>query len=139
MNSLKKKRVSKELHGLNYTVDEDTCTINVEYKEYQVKFILKSNFPFEPPSDFFVNEKRISYSPNCFPKRLFEEYCKIKKECPCCSSILCSNNWGINLTLINIIDEYIIFANMLKRINTSLVLKKIKLPDDMINEIISFY
>jgi hypothetical protein len=139
MNNLKKKRVTKELEGLNYSVDENNCTINVEYKGYQVKIVLKSNYPFDPPSDFFVNEKRISYSPNCFPQRLFDEYCKIKKDCPCCTSILCSNNWHIHLTLIDIIKEYFVFVNMLKRINTSLILKKIKLPDDMINEIISFY
>ena len=139
MNSLKNKRVAKELAGLNYSVDQNDCTINVEYKEYQIKFILKSNYPFDPPSDFFVNQKKISYSPGCFPKRLFEEYCKIKKVCPCCASILCHKNWGIHLTLIDIIEEYIVFANMLKRINTIFTIKKIKLPDDMINEIISFY
>jgi hypothetical protein len=139
MNSLKKKRVSKELAGLNYTVDNENCIVNVEYKGYQVKFILKSNYPFDPPSDFFVNQKKISYSQGCFPKRLFDEYCKIKKDCPCCSSILCDNNWGLQLTLIHVIEEYFVFVNMLKRINTTLILKKIKLPDDMINEIISFY
>ena len=42
MNNLKKKRVSKELEGLNYSVDENNCTINLEYKRYQVKIVLKS-------------------------------------------------------------------------------------------------
>ena len=61
-------------------------------------------YPFKPPKvrinyiDFFDNLPHALYGTKYF-KEVF------KQECLCCSSILCSNNWGPNFGFITILNE----------------------------------
>ena len=69
------------------------------------KFIITSHYPFKPPK-LYINDKSISfYHQNTnleFMKNL-KKYTGI--QCFCCETILCSNNWGPQFTIKNILDD----------------------------------
>ena len=71
---------------------------------YPIQISMTECYPFKPPKvrinyiDFFDNLPHALYGTKYF-KEVF------KQECLCCSSILCSNNWGPNFGFITILNE----------------------------------
>ena len=112
------KRYQKELYllynqqidkNLNYSIEvnsfsEDSVVI---YMELIGKILLELEiqitkyFPFGKPTLKINNIDYIEYL-HIDPK--FYDKFNINI-CPCCSSILCSNNWGCSYKFIDIIDE----------------------------------
>ena len=136
MNQLKLKRINKELKNLNFSITDYFVEIELNNNIY--KFSLQSNFPFEPPNQFFVNNNVISYSPISFSEKELNNYNKFFDKCPCCTTILCKNNWNLNYSLINIIDEYELFKKNLKIIENISILKK-NINDDIINYLVKTF
>ena len=71
---------------------------------YPIHISMTDYYPFKPP------KVRINYMDffDILPHSLYEtKYFKqvFKKECLCCSSILCYNNWGPKFGFINILTE----------------------------------
>lgn len=128
-------RLNRELREYPYTlIDEET--IQFQYKKYLVSVGGFSLYPFHPPQ-VSINGKILSYSPPFFPLRSIEGYSE-KYKCPCCTSIMCANNWSPSLGLLAILNEYELFIQNLKMFQRIKVFKHVNLPDDMIGEIISF-
>jgi hypothetical protein len=133
MNTLCIKRIKKELQNIPYNSQDNFITF--QYHRYHIKIVF-TNYPFLPPY-VYIDHSLLSYSPNSFPRRIFQEYCKIFS-CPCCSSILCANNWNLNYTIIHILDQYTDFIKTLVSLQKIRVFKYIHLPTDLIKEISSF-
>ena len=113
------------------------------------KLALTSEYPFSPP------KAEISVDLNKW-KLLHEDFFKItegsiknwrkkwgKYHCACCKSILCSDNWGPSLTILDIsneleshIDEKI---EMREKLYLDIVVKnKVEIPEDIIEYIKEF-
>lgn len=128
-------RLNRELkeHPFMF-IDEETIKFN--FKKYTIQVSAFAQYPFHPPK-VSINGKILSYSPYFFPSRSIEGYSG-KHGCPCCTSIMCANNWSPSLGIISILNEYELFIKNLKKFQQIQVFKHVKLPDDMIGEIISF-
>lgn len=98
---IKKNRV------VSYYSDE-TCkhmTVIVEtYNNTICKFILNNRFPFRPPESF-IND--IPFHTYVKVPKVYIYYMKLifNKECFCCDSSLCENNWSPAKRLWEIVDE----------------------------------
>jgi len=98
------------------------------------EFIINSYYPFKPPK-LILNGKPYSeyfrFTSDNF-RHLFNKYKGDK--CFCCQTILCSDNWGPQLTLTNIMNEVNEFHNDCKDISNiiiSNVIKRKYLVDDI--------
>ena len=130
------RRIFKEVEKFNknesinkkyYLFMEDNFLICTNYKSELFRLNIPSNYPFFPYKVNFFNGSnnyfRYLYSifsnikKNNYDKKIISFFYNIQfkkislflksdNECFCCSSILCSNNWSPNLTIINFIDEY---------------------------------
>ena len=130
-----KRRLTKELHEVEYEIDDNERVVNMHYLNKDIRVLIPPNYPFIPPK-IYINEHRLSYNPANFPRRLWNTYCK-NHPCPCCSNSLCANNWSPARTIIPSIDEYYKFVNTLKTYHKFYIFKN-SLPDDMLYEIFSF-
>lgn len=129
-------RLNREL--IHYTlVDEET--IRFQFKKYTIQVSGFAQYPFHPPHQISIDGKILSYSPSYFPPRLIEGYSE-KHGCPCCSSIMYEKNWSPSLRIIDILHEYERFIKNLKTFQQIQFFNhvNVKLPDDIISEIISF-
>ena len=150
MDRLIEKRVNKELTNFKYILNKEDKTngkFTLEFdfsnnnKQYNIKLSL-DNYPFNPPSYLFINNKRILYSSFSFPNSLINNYILKYKKYPSQITILCEYNWNHTLTILDIVNEYFNFINDLKNIKYELevnkIMLKIKLPDEIIVELLSF-
>ena len=128
-------RLNRELREYPFTLI-DKETIYFKFKKYTIQLDGFAQYPFHPPR-VSVDGKILSYSPSFFPPRLIKEYSKTHK-CPCCTSIMCANNWSPSLGIIAILNEYELFIQNLKTFQQIQVFKHVHLPDDMIGEIIAY-
>ena len=128
-------RLNRELSDYPYTlIDEET--IQFQYKKYSIQVGGFTSYPFHPPQ-VSIGGKILSYSSHFFPSRSTKGYSK-KHGCPCCTSIVCANNWSPSLGIIAILNEYELFIKNLKVFQQKQVFQYVNLPDDMIGEILSF-
>ena len=98
------------------TLLNDTIEIKIKYD---------SEYPFCPPCKILINKINYISLLKCSSSDL--KILKINKNCLCCSSLMCKNNWGPTLNLFNILDEVestlkikkgiinYIFCNVIKR------------------------
>ena len=90
------------------------------------EFILSSHFPFKPPK-LILNYKPYSeyfrFNSDAF-KHIFYKY--KGGRCFCCDTKTCSNNWGPQYTLADIIDEVNQFHRECKEIIHIICIKIIK-------------
>ena len=134
-------RIKHELGGGDdsFSFDEDEDTVQFRYGKYMVKMSDLTHYPFYPPR-MNINGRSLSYNPRHFPKRLYEEHTssKYNNKCPCCVSIYCADNWAPSLGIKHIMNEYIAFVETLKTYQKIKIFRDVMLPDEMIQEIISF-
>ena len=130
-----KRRLTKELHDVEYEINESERVVNMHYLNKDIRVLIPPNYPFIPPK-IYINDRRLSYNPANFPHRLWNTYSK-HHQCQCCSNSLCANNWSPARTIIPCIDEYYKFVKTLK-IYHNFYLFKDSLPHDMLYEIFSF-
>lgn len=104
---------------ITWTKNEDDNLIFIEIEsKHGNKFLfdIDMKFPFRPPKNAMVNNK------NYFSVlQLIKPYKKLLKEldgreCLCCSSILCENNWGPARRLWELVDEGDEIINIKKKI-----------------------
>ena len=132
-----KRRLTKELHEVEYEIDDNERVVNMHYLNKDIRVLIPPNYPFIPPK-IYINDHRLSYNPANFPRRLWNTYCK-HHPCPCCSNRLCANNWSPSRTIVSVMDEYNQFVNVLKTYHNFFIFQhKNSLPDDMLYEIFSF-
>ena len=132
MDKLHKKKVAQVLKNIPYKI-LGNC-VYFCYYNYNVKVIL-DGYPFKPPV-VFLNNKCISYYES--PYRLVKKYEHVHKLCLCCSSISNMQNWNINHTFIDIIEQYHSFIETLKVFQKIYMIRNIKLPQEIIYCILDF-
>jgi ubiquitin-protein ligase len=113
-----------ELNKLQITIFEyDTNNNRQKYD-----FIIGEDYPFKSPEIFFQNRYYFDFLRiYVFTKKEFARFKKVTgKECFCCHSITCMNNWGPATTLTNIIEEIRHIRKMKRDIINNLLAEKIK-------------
>lgn len=106
---------------INITVKEI-----MDNKRYTYKFVLRDNFPFEPPRIYFNNFPYIDFLKmrSHFEKKIVWD---IKKQnCLCCHSINCKANWSPAIKLQLIIEEIKDILKFKRDITKGLLAQKIE-------------
>jgi ubiquitin-protein ligase len=117
-NNCVKRRVKREVETLYKTFKDITITIDSsnaikiticdirENKKYIYGFIINEHYPFRSPKIYYQNKAYGDYLRTNYSKHFFEIFRKqTGKECFCCSSYTCANNWTPAITMHKIIDE----------------------------------
>jgi len=115
-NMIAKRRLLRELKNFDdndYKVEYQTSHIILYIKQF--KFILK-DYPFKPPK-VYINEENIR-NKLCKATKILQP-----RDCLCCNSILCSNNWNPTKNIYDIITEY---NNIYEQIKNRFYLKILK-------------
>jgi hypothetical protein len=132
------KRIKRDVDKLieiypNYKLNTDEITnfIIVEIFENSdelipiYKFVIKQFYPFRPPDVYYKN---LSYE-NLYKassQRVLKYLTLLtNKECLCCTSMLCSNNWYIGLNFIDIISEINSYRKIKKNVFIKILADKI--------------
>ena len=106
---------------VEYTISFKNLNNNKYYK-----FIISNNYPFNPPK-IKVNDK-----PLAFYHRITNEVFRnsLKKytgiQCFCCETILCSNNWGPQFTINDIIKDINHFTEANRQVVIRVIIDVIK-------------
>lgn len=142
------KRVENEMNRANeFTfknmyVDEEKKEIHVNFyntlaKEYC--FVIDEHYPFRPPCGFSCNQIPYINIQKLPSQRFYDELKAINgKECFCCSSYMCKNNWSPAIGLIDLIAESELVIRIKKQIVKNILAKhivdKYLFPDLRLNE-----
>jgi hypothetical protein len=135
------KRIKRDVDKLieiypNYKLNTDEISnfITLEIFENNdelipiYKFVIKQFYPFRPPDVYYKN---LSYE-NIYKvsSQRVQKYLTLltNKDCLCCTSILCSNNWYVTLNFFDIIKE----INNNAWLGTSLINDENKNTDEVI-------
>ena len=133
------KRIKRDVDKLieiypNYklNIDEISNFITLEIFENNdelipiYKFVIKQFYPFRPPDVYYKN---LSYE-NIYKvsSQRVQKYLTLltNKDCLCCSSMLCSNNWYVTLNFFDIIKEINNYRKIKKNIFIKILADKIK-------------
>jgi ubiquitin-protein ligase len=150
-----------------YTLITDESKLKVEviifeigrYNHLIFDFIIPFEYPFTPPT---VLLKGVPLKRYYFTSRLFREELKsikntdnqrlstntrvlidnqrLSTNCLCCASILCQNNWGPTLNIINIVDEITEFFSIkLKIVERFMVSKVMKGMPEVLSKYVLEY
>jgi hypothetical protein len=98
----------------------------IDNKRYTYKFVLRDNFPFEPPRIYFNNYPYIDFlnMKSEFEKKIVW---KVKNQnCLCCHSINCRVNWSPAVKIHSIIDEIKNILKFKRSITKGLLAQKIE-------------
>jgi hypothetical protein len=131
------KRLNRELRDYTFVLENDEETICFHYGKYFITVSDFTRYPFFPPQ-ISIDGKLLSYTSFYFPRRLLEDYSK-KHACPCCVSIMCPENWSPALGILDILKEYVGLVEKLKTFQKLKMFRCVRLPDDTIYEITSFF
>lgn len=133
------KRIKRDVDKLieiypNYKLNTDEISnfITLEIFENNdelipiYKFVIKQFYPFRPPDVYYKN---LSYE-NIYKvsSQRVQKYLTLltNKDCLCCTSILCSNNWYVTLNFFDIIKEINNYRKIKKNIFIKILADKIK-------------
>lgn len=110
--------LSQRNNYLNSNNDTDIAVFLMKLPNNKFSFpirILKSNtYPFRPPKLFINDEEYLNkFSSLFYSSTYFKEV--FKKECMCCSTIICPKNWGPSYGFSHIFDE---IYEIIQKINT---------------------
>jgi len=120
----------EKVKGFNYkiiVVDNGENILKSEIKfEYNnkthiVDIFYNKSYPFSPPTKIKLNNKDL----NNHYKNIMGKNMDILKNCLCCESLLCPNNWVTNKTIKNIMEEIIKVINYNNLKIQRILLKKI--------------
>jgi hypothetical protein len=90
------------------------------------KFIIKKYYPFSSPDVYYKNLPYENVYKITSQREQKYLYLLTKKECLCCESVLCSNNWNITLNFFDIIKEINNYRKIKKNIFIKILADKIK-------------
>jgi ubiquitin-protein ligase len=125
------KRIQRELEGLykifnDITVSMDPNGIKIDIKEninnknYIYGFLITQNYPFTSPKIFFQNKPYIDFLKVNYTKSQFSLIKQVTgKECFCCSSYNCPENWSPAVTVHKIVIE----INRMKQLKRNIINK----------------
>ena len=105
-------------------MDKNLFVLEMTYKKKYLKVFFCKTYPFKPPYSIFVNDINI----DTIYKKIMQKNNDIK-ECLCCKSLLCPNNWSANLTfrfnVLKEIDQLILYQHyyIYKRLLTQIINK----------------
>ena len=106
---------------LNVSVYE---TVNNYRRIY--RFVLKENYPFEPPKIYYNNYLyfNLLYMSGEYEKKMVKRL--RGRDCLCCYSVNCRVNWSPSIRLYRIIDEIKDILQLKRTITNILLAEKIK-------------
>jgi hypothetical protein len=131
-------RIKRELEKMYPLYNEIETTITLEGKlEITVRnadergflqkygFVIGENYPFNAPKIFYQNRKYWEFLRSKHTN--LQTLKKVtSKDCLCCSSFHCNDNWGPGNTLIHIIDEIRRIKQQKRAVINKLLADKIK-------------
>ena len=96
--------LSYKLHTIDSGNVMFRCDINFFYNtlEYEIKIYYNKLYPFECPLKLVINNNNIF---SLYKKIMSENSTLLNKNCLCCESLLCNNNWNISKNIIHILGE----------------------------------
>ena len=106
---------------IEYTISFKNLNDNKYYK-----FIISDNYPFKPPK-IHINNKPLTFYhkiTNEIFRNSLKKYTGI--QCFCCETILCSNNWGPQFTINDIIKDINYFKNANRQVVIRVIIDVIK-------------
>jgi len=110
--------------GMEHFIEDKSIYIPVEdiwtKKENLLTIVYDPTYPFKPPSATYNGEnililyRKLSTGSN---KKIIDHISNLMDgvACMCCGSLLCKNNWSINNTIKNLLEEFEKFCNIKKR------------------------
>lgn len=132
------KRELMDMQKMGIFTDESEVTITKYDKEYfnvilknmkdkrLYKFKIPPNYPFLPPK-LEINYRPYSYYLRFQSEKFRGSINKYKgRTCFCCDSLLCSNNWGPQIKLSNVMDEVDKYYKECKEIADRVIINVIK-------------
>ena len=91
-------------------LDDESFVFTIDLK--------KGTYPFRPPNVLCNNKEIISCYSEMFGvgMEMQNDLMKLSnKNCWCCDSLLCKNNWNVHNKLVDIVDEFKFFYTIKKR------------------------
>ena len=104
-------RAWRELENFDSKLKDNVIFLNYNSRTYKID--TGTRYPFYPPTIYLPDGKKIIYNPNNFPRRLWNEYNILTNKCMCCYSLLCPERWSPSMRIIQLIQEYESFINLL--------------------------
>jgi hypothetical protein len=130
-----RRRIERELHDYDYTMNDNDVEFIRNNKTIKVNF---KKYPFVPPK-VFINNQELIYCPSRYPTRIWQKYIDMyPHRCPCCTSLLCFENWSPILSFMDILKEYDTIMEKFKIIHKIFIIQKMNLPEDIIHVITSY-
>ena len=143
------KRIVKEIECNDQINNSDICynitptknyKINFDYNNYSIYVELDQYYPFYPPKNIFINNKK--YEPNCNDnidamKYIAKHY---NINCLMCKSYLCNKNWSPVLRIIQVVDQCIHYEHVINSINKIIIIgENYNLSHDIEKKILSYF
>ena len=130
------RRLEKEKVRTKNEIDWDNFSF--DYKNNEIKIIIKDMYPFKPPQLLIHNIDHI----NWFLKKyiqinIFLKKFRITNQCICCDTIICS--WVPTYTIDQVIDEYKLYYDKYELLKCMQTFYNIQLFDDLIYQTIFLY
>lgn len=137
VSKIVRKRLTRECENLYLTYPnlslnvisgktELTITDNFINKKHKYKLVFKETYPFKPP-DIYYNDETYLELLKLKNKEEKDIVKKLKnKDCLCCDSFYCNDNWSPSITLKSIVDEIREIVLFKKTINEIIIANKIK-------------
>jgi hypothetical protein len=118
-----KELTTKYSHVNAYTSNGNAILELTSKKKYQI--VLTKNYPFEPPSEIYINGYRGSQSWSLTEPQLKLLYNMYNIKCLCCESYLCRSNWKALIKIDDIIKQFDNFIQIKQKIYIKLLVDKI--------------
>ena len=117
------RQICERYNKCNINISSEYKNNNIEYKylfnfnidNKKLKLILEDNYPFAPPI-LYINDSLYNNMLIQNDKFILEELNNLNIDCLCCKTKLCFKNWSPAYKLLDIIDEYIEYSKIIKKI-----------------------
>lgn len=129
------RRLEKEKLRTKNNVNWDNFTFN--YKNKEIKIILRDEYPFKPPILLIDDKDHINWFLNEYIKFKCIKKFNLENDCICCNTILC--NWVPTNTIDQAIDEFKIYYDKYELLKNIELLFKQEFFDDLVYQQIFLY